>query len=55
MAIILFKCEQKNVIDVFTYATGDRVPEIEKIQTFLPWARSTVPTAAACPRLPLSG
>ena len=25
--------EQKNVIDVFTYETGDKVPKIEKIQT----------------------
>ncbi|MCI8296819.1 MAG: lactonase family protein [Lachnospiraceae bacterium] len=42
--------EQKNVIDVFTYETGDKAPKIEKIQT-IPTTDSTDPYSeltAAC-------
>ena len=40
--------EQKNVIDVFTYETGDRVPKIEKIQTISTMAEKHSQLAAAC-------
>lgn len=40
--------EQKNVIDVFTYETGDRVPEIEKIQTISTMGEKHSSLAAAC-------
>ena len=40
--------EQKNVIDVFTYATGDRVPEVEKIQTISTLGEKHSSLAAAC-------
>ncbi len=40
--------EQKNVIDVFTYNSGDRVPEIEKIQTISTTGRKHNQLSAAC-------
>lgn len=40
--------EQKNVIDVFTYKTGDRVPEIEKIQTISTTGKKRNQLTAAC-------
>ena len=40
--------EQKNVIDVFNYETGDRVPEIEKIQTISTMGEKHSSLAAAC-------
>ena len=45
--------EVKNVIDVFTYETGDRVPQIEKIQTIMSTApeRLSQLTAACAIRM----
>ena len=40
--------EQKNVIDVYTYDSGDRVPEIEKIQTISTTAPKHNQLTAAC-------
>lgn len=41
--------EMKNVIDVFTYETGDRVPKVEKIQTITSTAPERLSTlTAAC-------
>ncbi|MCI6887482.1 MAG: lactonase family protein [Lachnospiraceae bacterium] len=44
--------EQKNVIDVYTYESGDRVPVIEKIQTIPTTGKKcNALTAACCMRL----
>ena len=40
--------EQKNVIDVYTYESGDRVPVIEKIQTISTTAPKHNQLTAAC-------
>ncbi len=40
--------EQKNVIDVYTYESGDRVPEIERIQTISTTAKQNNQLSAAC-------
>lgn len=40
--------EQKNVIDVYTYETGDRVPVIEKIQTIPTTGAKCNQLTAAC-------
>lgn len=40
--------QQKNVIDVFTYATGNRVPKIERIQTIPTAAKKRNQLTAAC-------
>lgn len=40
--------EQKNVIDVFTYESGDRVPEIERIQTIPTAGEKRSNLTAAC-------
>lgn len=40
--------EQKNVIDVYTYEAGDRVPEIEKIQTISTTGKKRNQLTAAC-------
>ena len=40
--------EIKNVIDVYTYETGDRVPKIEKIQTIATTGKKASQQTAAC-------
>lgn len=40
--------EQKNVIDVYTYESGDRVPVIEKIQTISTTGKENNQRSAAC-------
>lgn len=40
--------EQKNVIDVYTYETGNRVPKIEKIQTISTTGKKQNQLTAAC-------
>ena len=40
--------EQKNVIDVYTYESGDRVPVIEKIQTISTTGKKCNQLTAAC-------
>lgn len=40
--------EQKNVIDVYTYNSGDRVPEIEKIQRISTTGKKANQLTAAC-------
>jgi len=40
--------EQKNVIDVFSYETGERVPKMEKLQTISTMKEKHSQVAAAC-------